>query len=153
MKPVAPWLSELLLHMHERNLFAKYMGMEIVDIRECESVVSMIVTHKHTNNRGVIHGGALVSLADMAMGLACHSLAKRVVTLDLNISFIRRAKEGDTTTAYCQVIHSGKTTMVVKGHIKDSSERLLAEARGTFFVIGQHNQDSFQGSVTGTHPQ
>ena len=29
----------------------------------------MYVTHKHTNARGVIHGGALVSLADMAMGL------------------------------------------------------------------------------------
>jgi uncharacterized protein (TIGR00369 family) len=115
----------------------------------CESVVSMFVTHKHTNNRGVIHGGALVSLADMAMGLACHSLARRVVTLDLNISFTRRAKEGDTVKALFKVIHNGKTMMVVEGHIVDSSERLLAAARGTFFVVGQYNPDFSSGPAAG----
>ena len=141
MTHVPSWLNRLLLHLHDRNLFAKYMGMEIVDIRNGKSVVSMLVTHKHTNNRGVIHGGALVSLADMAMGLACHSMARRVVTLDLNISFIRRAKEGDTVKALSKVIHSGKTTMVVEGHIVESSERLLATARGTFFVIGHYRPD------------
>ena len=141
MAHVASWLNRLLLLMHDRNLFAKYMGMEIVDIQDGESVVTMFVTHKHTNNRGVIHGGALVSLADMAMGLACHSLARRVVTLDLNISFTRRVKEGDTVKALSKVVHNGKTTMVVEGHIVDSTERLLATARGTFFVIGQYNPD------------
>jgi uncharacterized protein (TIGR00369 family) len=142
---VASWLNELLLQMHDRNLFAKYMGMEIVDIQDGESVVTMFVTHKHTNIRGVVHGGALVSLADMAMGLACHSLARRVVTLDLNISFTRRIKEGDTVKALSKVIHSGKTTMVVEGHITDSSGRLLAAARGTFFVIGQYSPDFSPG--------
>jgi uncharacterized protein (TIGR00369 family) len=138
---VALWLKELLLHMHDRNLFAKYMGMEIADIREGESVVTMFVTHKHTNARGVIHGGALVSLADMAMGLACHSFARRVVTLDLNISFTHRAKEGDTVKAFSTVIHCGKTTMVVEGSITDGVGKLLAKARGTFFVIGHYTEN------------
>jgi uncharacterized protein (TIGR00369 family) len=135
---VAAWLKELLLHMHDRNLFAKYMGMDIMDIQEGESNVSMVVTHKHTNTRGVIHGGALVSLADMSMGLACHTLGRRIVTLDLNISFTRRAKEGDTVKASTKVIHSGKTTMVVEGDVTDSEGKLLAKARGTFFVIGRY---------------
>lgn len=138
MTEVTPWLKELLLSIHERNLFAKYLGMEIVDVHRGDSVVSMLVTHKHTNIRGVSHGGALVSLADMAMMLACATLGRRVVTLDLNISFVRRASEGCTVRAHSKVVHSGKTTVVVEGKITDGSRRLLATARGTFFATGEY---------------
>lgn len=138
---IAGWLKELLLRIHDRNLFAKYLGMEIVDIREGVSVVSMVVTHKHTNIREVVHGGALVSLADMAMMLACASLARRTVTLDLNINFVRRVREKDTVTAFSQVIHNGKTTVVVDSNIKDEQGRLLARARGTFFSIGRYQPE------------
>jgi uncharacterized protein (TIGR00369 family) len=135
---IETWLKELLLSIHDRNLFAKYLGMEIVGIHAGDSVVSMLVTHKHTNIRGVIHGGALVSLADMAMMLSCATLGRRTVTLDLNISFVSRVEEADTVTAFCQVIHNGKTTMVVDSSIKDTQGRLLAKARGTFFATGEY---------------
>lgn len=138
MTQVALWLKELLLGIHDRNLFAKYLGMEIVDVRKGGSVVAMLITDKHTNIRGVSHGGALVSLADMAMMLACATLGRRTVTLDLNISFVRRVSEGCVIRARCKVIHSGKTTMVVEGKITDRSRRLLATARGTFFATGEY---------------
>jgi uncharacterized protein (TIGR00369 family) len=138
MTPVAPWLKELLLSIHDRNLFAKYLGMEIVDMHKGDSTVSMLITDKHTNIRGVSHGGALVSLADMAMMLSCATLGRRTVTLDLNISFVRRVSDGFTVRAHSRVIHSGKTTMVVEGKITDGSRRLLAIARGTFFATGEY---------------
>jgi len=138
---VEEWLEELLLNIHDRNFFAKYLGMEIVEIGKGDCVVSMLVTEKHTNIRKVVHGGALVSLADMAMGLACASLGRRVVTLDLNISFMRRAKEGDTVKAFTRVLHKGKTTTVVSGSILDEAGKLLAEARGTFFVTGGYTPE------------
>lgn len=135
---VEGWLRELLLGIHDRNYFAKYLGMEIVEIGRGRGAVSMLVTAKHINIREVVHGGALVSLADMAMGLACASLGKRVVTLDLNISFMRRVREGDVVKALARVIHKGKTTMVVSVSILDKAENLLAKARGTFFVTGDY---------------
>jgi 1,4-dihydroxy-2-naphthoyl-CoA hydrolase len=135
------WLEELLLNTHGRNYFAKYLGMEIVEISKGDCIVSMLVTAKHTNIRQVVHGGALVSLADMAMGLACASLGRRVVTLDLNISFMRRAREGDTVRAFTKVLHKGKTTTVVSGSILDETGKLLAEARGTFFVTGNYTPE------------
>ncbi|MDA8126300.1 MAG: PaaI family thioesterase [Deltaproteobacteria bacterium] len=135
---VENWLEVQLLSIHDRNYFAKYLDMEIVHIGKGNSVVSMPVTHKHTNIRGVVHGGALVSLADMSMMLSCASLGKRTVTLDLNISFVRRVREGDRVIAFPRVIHKGKTTMVVAGSIVDEEGNLLSEARGTFFVTGDY---------------
>lgn len=138
MADLSGWLKKLLFFMHDHNVFAKYMGMRIINIFQGESIVSMEVTKKHTNIQGEIHGGGLVSLADMAMGLACNSLGKKLVTLDLSISFIHRAGEGDIIKAHSRVIHNGKSTMVVASDIKDASENLLAKARATFFVIGEY---------------
>jgi uncharacterized protein (TIGR00369 family) len=138
------WLRDLLLHVHERNYFAKYLGMEIDEIGERNCIVSMPVTHRHINIRGVVHGGALVALADMSMMLACATLGKHTVTLDLNISFIRRVREGDVIRAYPQVIHKGKTTMVVRADILDRAGRLLAEARGTFFITGDYTPEEWE---------
>jgi uncharacterized protein (TIGR00369 family) len=136
-------LRDLLLHVHDRNYFAKYLGMEIQQIGERHCLVAMPVTPKHINIRGVIHGGALVSLADMSMMLACASLGKHTLTLDLNINFVGRVREGTVVSSFSQVIHRGKTTMVVRSSIHDEGRRLLAEARGTFIVIGDYSLDDW----------
>lgn len=132
------WLRELLLQVHGRNHFARYLGMEIAALGQGNGIVAMPVTGRHINFRGVVHGGALASLADMSMMLACATLARHTVTLDLNISFLRRVSQGDVIWAYPQVIHSGKRTLVVRTGILDRGARLLAEARGTFFVTGDY---------------
>jgi acyl-CoA thioesterase len=138
------WLHELLYLRHDLNIFAKFMGMEIVDISLGGSIVRMAVSQNHTNVQGEIHGGGLVSLADMAMGLACNSYGKRLVTLDLNISFIRRTRVGNTVTAYSKVIHNGKTTFVVVSDIRNSLDMLLANARATFFVVGEYTVEDLR---------
>jgi acyl-CoA thioesterase len=108
------------------------MEIEQIGIGDC--VVSMPVTHRHINIRGVVHGGALVSLADLSMlMLPGASLGKHTVTLDLNISFVRRAgKDGGRLLP--PGVHKGQTTRVVRSSILDEEVgKLLAEARGTFF--------------------
>ena len=77
------------------------------------------------------------------------------MTLDLNISFTRRVKEGETVKAFSKVIHGGKTTMVVEGSITDEAGKLLAKARGTFFVIGYTTENGtplFCSSQRELHP-
>jgi acyl-CoA thioesterase len=141
IKNMTGWLKDLLLLVHDRNYFARYLGMEIRRLCERYCVVTMLVTDKHVNMRGVVHGGALASLADMSMMLACATLGKRTVTLDLNINFVRRVREGTVISSFAQVIHKGKATMVARSTILDPDKSLLAEARGTFFVIGDYTPE------------
>jgi len=142
-KSMNGWLRDLLLHVHEQNHFAKFLGMDILDLSERHCIVSMLVTPRHLNIRGVVHGGALVSLADMSMMLACATLGKHTVTLDLNINFIRRGREGEVVSSFAQVIHKGKSIMVARSSIQDKERRLLTEARGTFFITGDYTPDEW----------
>ena len=62
----------------------------------------MKVRHELTNLSGILHGGAVGSLIDMAMNLACFSLGKQATVLGFNTNFLQGAKEGDTVKAVRQ---------------------------------------------------
>jgi 1,4-dihydroxy-2-naphthoyl-CoA hydrolase len=135
------WLKKRLLEIYDRNPFVKLLQLEIVELKKGETIIVMPVDPKLTNLYHMAHGGALASLADTSMGVSCASLGKRVVTLDLNINFIRGAETGETVTAAGKVIHDGKHTLVAESELVNDAGDLVAKARGTFFVIGQFEPD------------
>ncbi|HEX2927023.1 MAG TPA: PaaI family thioesterase [Ruminiclostridium sp.] len=132
------WLENRIKHIYDKNPHIKLLQMEVAEAKEGTSVLRMPVRREvHSNLYGGVHGGALASLADTAMGAACISLGKQVVTQELNINYIASAGEGEMVTCAAKVRHDGKTTMVVECEMTDTAGRLLAVARGTFFVVGQ----------------
>ncbi|MDR3288050.1 MAG: PaaI family thioesterase [Peptococcaceae bacterium] len=141
-KEVPGWLKERILRLYyERNFFVKYLRITIMDFYEGEVRISMDVRHELTNLVKTLHGGAVASMLDVAMNLACASLQKRVLVLEFNTNFTRGAKEGNTVYALSKVIHNGKRTMVVESKVIDIEGKIMAQARGTFFVIGEFHQE------------
>lgn len=131
-------LKEYLNGIYDSNPFVHMLDMKITALREGEAEISMPVDpSKHTNLYSSLHGGAAASLADTAMGIACATMGKRVVTIDLNINYIRNAAANEIVHASGKVIHSGRQTMVVEAEILDNSGKLVAKSRGTFMVIGK----------------
>ncbi len=135
-------LKEKLHNLYKRNPFVGLLQMKVEDVKEGEAKLSMpIIQSIHGNLYGMAHGGATASLADTAMGLVCVSLGKKVVTLDLNINYIYGAADGETMIAVAKVLHNGQHTVVVEAEHHDTAGRLLAKARGTFFVVGNLDLD------------
>ncbi|WP_082816968.1 PaaI family thioesterase [Anaerosporomusa subterranea] len=130
--------KEYLVNHYDSNPFVNLLKMSIADVGEGRVEITMPVIHDiHTNLYGVAHGGALASLADTAMGIACATLRKRVVTLELNINYIRGAAVQPAVKAIGVVVHNGSRTIVTECEILDQENALLAKARATFFIIGQ----------------
>ncbi|MDU4960569.1 MAG: PaaI family thioesterase [Sporomusaceae bacterium] len=127
-----------LIKTYADNPFVNLMQMDIADIGPGKAVITMPVAREiHTNLYGVAHGGALAALADTAMGIACATLKRRVVTLELNLNYIKAAAVQAALQATATVIHNGSRTIVAECDIADGSQALLIKARATFFVIGQ----------------
>ena len=137
MTDLPVWLKEQLLKMYEHSSYANFLQVEIIELCAGETTFTMKVRHELTNLSGILHGGAVGSLIDMAMNLACFSLGKQATVLGFNTNFLRGAKEGEMVKASAKVLHNGKSTMVVESRVTDNEGKLLAKARGTFFVIGQ----------------
>jgi acyl-CoA thioesterase YciA len=70
---------------------------------------------KDTNPSGDIFGGWLMSLMDVAAGIAADSRAKgRVATAAVsNLSFIQPVKVGDVVCVYTDITKTGRTSVVV----------------------------------------
>jgi 1,4-dihydroxy-2-naphthoyl-CoA hydrolase len=131
-------LKQYLNSIYDRNTLVNLLEMEITALREGEAEITMPVDPaKHTNIYNSLHGGAAAALVDTAMGVACATMGNRVVTIDLNINYIRNATANQVVHAIGKVIHCGRQTMVVEAEIRDSAGKLISKSRGTFMVTGK----------------
>ena len=87
---------------------------------------------------GVLHGGALMSLADSA-GAACASFnlpeGAGTTTIESKTNFLRGVREG-TVVATSRPLHVGRTVIVVETDLRDDRERLVARVTQTQMVLG-----------------
>lgn len=131
-------LSEAIRTFYDKNPFVQHLDMQIDYIADGKTrLIMMVDDGKHVNFYGVAHGGALASLADTAMGSACLSVGKKVVTIEMNFNCIKPAPAGKVIVAEANILHNGNKTIVAEAEIRDEDGSLIVKARGTFFVIGQ----------------
>ena len=134
-KKIYAAVKQHILVFYKENPFVKYLGMDVNEIQSGEVKLSLFVAHEYTNMYKIAHGGVLMSLADTAMGAACLSCNKKVVTLDFNMNMIKAAPEAKQIFAIGRILHDGSRTMVAECDLMDGENNLLAKARGTFFVL------------------
>lgn len=70
--------------------FEEYLEMSIEEAREGRAVLTMPFKVKHAQGKGLMHGGAVTSLADTAVAMAIKSLLSEdthFVTIELGLKF------------------------------------------------------------------
>jgi uncharacterized protein (TIGR00369 family) len=94
----------------------------------------------HRNLQGLVHGGILATLADIAMGLAVRTVVgptRRHVTIDLHVQYLRPARPG-RLEARGSVVRVGTHVGFAEGAVMDAEGRLLIRASGTYSVTEDH---------------
>jgi len=131
-------LQEYFQDAYNNNSYVKLLDMKLDHMEPGMAEISMVIDPaKHTNLYQVAHGGALASIADTAMGVACGSVGRRVVTLELNMNFLKPAHEQCKVSAAGRLIHNGRNTLVAECEVFGGEGSLLLKARGTFYAVGQ----------------
>ena len=137
MQNYVSYVKSSLDEIYAKSPFVRVLGIKITDIKDGEATATMTVSPAiHANFYSIAHGGSLASLADTIMGVACLTKGKQPVTLDINMNYFCPAKLDDAVSAVAKVIHNGKSTLVVEAELANAAGRLIAKARGTFFVSG-----------------
>jgi len=79
--------------------FAADNGCVLKEVREGYALAEMVVTEHHLNAGGVCQGGALFTLADIALAAVMNSRGALTFGIENNIRFLRSAHLGDTLRA------------------------------------------------------
>jgi len=119
------------------SAYSRSLGCKIVRLDEAGVAEVSLALEPHLRNRlGKMHGGAVFSLVDMAMGLACsasHGFDQQSVTVECKINYMRSISAG-TALCIARVLHAGRRTLVVEAEVLQDG-KLMAKAQGTFAVI------------------
>jgi acyl-CoA thioesterase len=125
--------NQVVVHMMQHDLFSKWLGIEVKEIKEGYSKIQMIVRNEMINGFGIVHGGVAFSLADSAFAFACNNRNVLSVALDTAINFLKPVHPGDILTAEAKELHNGKSTGLYHVTISNQKNHVVAIFKGTCF--------------------
>lgn len=85
-------IQELL---NRTDRFAANAGCRITEVDDHHAVAEMTVSAEHLNGGNVCQGGALFTLADLAIAALMNNSGQLTFGISNNIIFVTSAKEGD----------------------------------------------------------
>lgn len=100
-------------------------------------VIGMFAEEKHCNARGIVHGGVLGTLADIAMGYsAAFSTAPPtpLVTTSQTADYVGKAEKGDWIEVHTDVQKVGRSTAFANCYFHVGAKR-IARASAVFNVV------------------
>lgn len=133
------FLNRMLRGELPRPPIVDTLGIDLVEVGEGHVVFEMTPAEWHYNPIGSVHGGALTTLADSALGCAVHSRLPVDVgytSLDINVSFVRAATVASGRLRCTgSVITLGRRVATARAEITDAAGRLIAHATTTCLII------------------
>lgn len=118
--------------------FQRHLGFAITDWSADYCALEQPMLDHLGNRNGILHGGAIATLLDTAMGYAgcwtgTEALCKSV-TLSLNVNFIAQAR-GQVVRAEGRKTGGGRRTFFADSRLLDDDGTLVASATGVFRYI------------------
>lgn len=118
--------------------FAATLGIEL-DAAEATEVRGRLAwSERLCTTSGVMHGGALMGLADSLGGLCAYlnlPPGAQTATISSGTVFLRGVR-GGVVTAVSRPLHTGRTVIVVQTELMDDAGRLAAQVTQTQAVLG-----------------
>ena len=127
------------LTWHEMNIqellnrtdsFAANAGCEITEVDEQHAVAEMTVTVEHLNGGHVCQGGALFTVADLAIAALMNCHGELTFGISNNIMFVSSAKEGDHLRAEAVFVTNHPKVPSVEVRVTNQTGKLICHVTG-----------------------
>ena len=123
--------------MKTKNPFWALLGMELLEIKKGWAIVRLPIEEKLTNAIGLVHGGAIFSAADSAVGMALIGMTNRnenISTLEMKINYMKPVK-GRELIAEAKILHRGSQTGIGDVEVRDEEQNLVAKGLATYAIF------------------
>jgi uncharacterized protein (TIGR00369 family) len=109
--------------------FAEFLGIKITHLSPERVTAELFVREDLNNRHGIMHGGAIMALADNLGGTATTANLKpgqTTTTIESKTNFFSALPVGDVAKAECIPLHRGRSTMVWQTRVTRGDGRLCA---------------------------
>ncbi len=110
--------------------YAKYLNIEFILIEKGHAISRMPLDRRHLNFMGLVHGGAIFSIADATFGAAANSDGYKAMAIHVSIDYL--SPPGDTPYLEAEVREDARAGR--GGHyrmeVRTSDGQLVAVCNG-----------------------
>lgn len=107
-------------------------GATLEEVKPGYARCTLTIEDKHLNGAGVVHGGAVFTLADLAFGAAANTRGQLALGINASITWIKAAASGTLTAEAHEVNASGRLG-VYEVVITDEDGEKIAVFQGTVY--------------------
>ena len=122
------------MDLHAAMPFTALLGATAVAVDPAEVRLRLDWAPERCTAGGVLHGGAVLGLADSAGGLCAHlnlpEGATSTATISSASNFLRAVRDGHVE-AVARPLSTGRTVIVVDVELRDATDRLVARVTQT----------------------
>lgn len=127
--------------LNTTDRFAANVGCQITEVDATHAVAEMTVAKEHLNAGGVCQGGALFTLADLAMAALMNHQGNLTLGISSNVMFLSSAVEGDRLRAEAVSINDHRRIPFVEVRVTNQDGRQICYLTG----MGYRKEISFPG--------
>jgi acyl-CoA thioesterase len=118
--------------------YFQLLDIEALDLAHGYARVRMTAGEKLLQFQGMVHGGAVYSMADAAVAIATLTTCgpeEHAVTIEGKINYVAPVPAGGKVTAEARLVHRGRQTALGDVEVKGDDGRLVAKGLITYMVV------------------
>ena len=121
-----------VIELLSKDRFAAKIGIEILEAANGHARAQLEIKDEHLNGIDIAQGGAIFSLADMALAAAANSHGNLAVSLNVSISFLKPAGKGMLFAEAKEISLNNKLASYIV-NITNVQGALIANAQGMVY--------------------
>ena len=117
--------------------FLKTLGVALGDVTEHHAEMTVTIDDRHLNYMGTVHGGLISALVDTVCFFPKPLISSglKLTTVNLDVSYLRPARKGDTLIARSELMHLGRRTARLSVKVVNQDHRLIAQGGATLMIL------------------
>lgn len=120
-------IQELL---NKTDRFAAGNGCQLTEVDDRHAVAEMTVTRQHLNGGNVCQGGALFTLADLAIAALMNYNGQLTFGISNSVMFVSSAREGDHLKAEAVSVCNHHKIPSVEVRVTNQDDKLICHVTG-----------------------
>ena len=135
--------------LNKTDRFAANAGCRLTEVNTQHAVAEMTVTNAHLNGGNVCQGGALFTLADLAIAALMNYRGQLTFGINNSIMFVSSAKEGDVLRAEAVNVADHHKIPAVEVRVTNQEGRLICHITGMgSAAYGHGKMNGWQKEIT-----
>ena len=126
-------VKQTLINACANNQYNNYIGIEFIELNKEHSLCRFKLKDAILNPYGFLHGGAVLSAADICAGVTACLCGYYVVTVSCNMNFLNPGANTEYIYCECERLRGGEHILVYDVKLKDDNGLILDSGEYSYF--------------------